>query len=62
MAKVEKVENAESKDQKVEKSVKKGKKSSYSKKKKINNGVWLLVLSAFVIALLALLKSKGYFG
>ena len=33
-----------------------------AKKKKINNGVWLLVLSAFVIALLALLKSKGYFG
>ena len=31
-------------------------------KKKIDNGVWLLVLSAFVIALLALLKSKGYFG
>ena len=36
--------------------------SVHSKKKKINNGVWLLVLSAFVIALLALLKSKGYFG
>ena len=31
-------------------------------KKKIDNGVWMLVLSAFVIALLALLKSKGYFG
>ena len=31
-------------------------------KKKINNGVWLLVLAAFVIALLALLRSKGYFG
>ena len=31
-------------------------------KKRIDNGVWLLVLSAFVIALLALLKSKGYFG
>ena len=31
-------------------------------KKKIDNGVWLLVLAAFVIALLALLRSKGYFG
>ena len=31
-------------------------------KKKIDNGVWLLVLSAFVIALLALLRGKGYFG
>ena len=31
-------------------------------KKKIDNGVWMLVLSAFVIALLALLRSKGYFG
>ena len=36
--------------------------SVHSKKKKINNGVWLLVLSAFVIALLALLRGKGYFG
>ena len=36
--------------------------SVHSKKKKINNGVWLLGLAAFVIALLALLKSKGYFG
>ena len=34
----------------------------HSKKKKKVNGVWMLVLSAFVIALLALLKSKGYFG
>ena len=33
-----------------------------SKKKKNGNGVWMLVLSAFVIALLALLRSKGYFG
>ena len=31
-------------------------------KKKIDNGVWLLGLAAFVIALLALLRSKGYFG
>ena len=31
-------------------------------KKKIDNGVWLLALAAFVIALLALLRSKGYFG
>ena len=36
--------------------------SVHSKKKKKGNGVWMLVLSAFVIALLALLKSKGYFG
>ena len=33
-----------------------------AKKKKKGNGVWMLVLSAFVIALLALLRSKGYFG
>ena len=36
--------------------------SVHSKKKKKGNGVWMLVLSAFVIALLALLRSKGYFG
>ena len=33
-----------------------------AKTKKKGNVVWLLVLSAFVIALLALLRSKGYFG
>jgi len=32
--------------------------SVHSKKKKKVNGVWMLVLSAFVIALLALLRSK----
>ena len=31
-------------------------------KKKIDNRFWMLVLAGFVIALLALLKSKGYFG
>ena len=36
--------------------------SVYSKKKKKGNGVWMLVISAFVIALLALLRGKGYFG
>ena len=36
--------------------------SLLAKKKKKGNGVWMLVLSAFVIALLALLRSKGYFG
>ena len=33
-----------------------------AKKKKKDNGVWMLVLSAFVIALFALLRSKGYFS
>ena len=32
------------------------------KKQKKDNGVWMLVLSAFVIALLGVLRSKGYFG
>ena len=31
-------------------------------KKKIDNRFWMLVLAAFVIALLALLRFKGYFG
>ena len=31
-------------------------------KKKIDNRFWMLVLALFVIALLALLRSKGYFG
>ena len=36
--------------------------SVHSKKKKKVNGVWMLVLSALVIALFALLRSKVYFG
>ena len=32
------------------------------KKPEKDNGVWYLVLTAFVIALFALLRSKGYFG
>ncbi len=32
------------------------------KKPKKDNGVWMLVLSAFVIALLGVLRSKGFFG
>ena len=36
--------------------------SVHSKKKKKVNGILMLVLSAFFIALLALLRSKGYFG
>jgi len=31
-------------------------------KKKIDNRFWMLVLAVFVIALLALLRSRGYFG
>ena len=31
-------------------------------KKKIDNRFWMLVLAGFVIALLALLRSRGYFG
>ena len=36
--------------------------SLLAKKKKKDNGVWMLVLLAFVIALFALLRSKGYFS
>ncbi len=32
------------------------------KKQKKDNGVWMLVLSAFIIALFAVLRGKGFFG
>jgi len=32
------------------------------KKPEKDNGVWMLVLSAFIIALLALARKNGFFG
>ena len=41
---------------------KKKKKVKKNKEPEKDNGVWMLVLSAFFIALFALLRGKGFFG